>query len=479
MKKVFTRLTALIIVIGAVLSDCSKSPEAESPGSDGGAPETEAVIAGTIADITNASIAVETDGGVYLFERDDTLMHVDSGLLLTGRSITVTYTGTLAENLSVVQDVKVISFHVKADNLSGLPSAGTDDDEVEAGTETGNENNAAPASGRAQEILGTMTLEEKVAQLFLVRCPEENAAQIAQQYQFGGYTLFGRDFKDHTPDQVISDIQSYQNASKIPMLIAVDEEGGTVTRISSYSQFRAVPFWSPRDLYAEGGLDLVQSDTEEKCQLLKSLGLNLNLAPVCDISTNPVDFIYERSFGGTPEETADYVALVISTMNENGIGSALKHFPGYGSNADTHTGIAIDDRSLESFRENDLIPFKAGIDAGAPVVLVSHNIINAIDPDRPASLSPQVHELLRGELGFDGIIMTDDLYMDAIRDYTGGEEAAVMAIAAGNDLLCCSDYEIQYSAVLSAVLDGTISEARIDESVLRILNYKLNYGLIS
>ena len=136
MKKVFTRLTALIIVIGAVLSGCSKPPEAESPGSDGGAPETEAVIAGTITDITNASIVVETDGGVYLFERDDTLMHVDSGLLLTGRSITVTYTGTLAENLSVVQDVKVISFHVKADNLSGLPSAGTDDDEVEASTET-------------------------------------------------------------------------------------------------------------------------------------------------------------------------------------------------------------------------------------------------------------------------------------------------------------------------------------------------------
>ncbi len=206
MKKVFIRLTALIIVIGAVLSGCSKPPEAESSGSDGGAPETEAVITGTIADITNASIAVETDGGsVYLFERDDTLMHVDSGLLLTGRGITVTYTGTLTDNLSVVQDVKVISFHVKADNLSGLPSAGTGDDEVEAGTETGSENTASP--GRAQEILDTMTLEEKVAQLFLVRCPEENAAQIAQQYQFGGYTLFGRDFKDHTPDQVISDIQ--------------------------------------------------------------------------------------------------------------------------------------------------------------------------------------------------------------------------------------------------------------------------------
>ena len=465
MKKVFTRLTALIILIGAVLSGCSKPPEADNQ--PGNVYETEAAITGKIADITNATIAVEADGGVYIFERDDTLMHVDSGLLLTGRTITVTYLGELTESSSV-QNVEVTSFHVEAGDLSEHAYPG--EDKI---------NNEPPATDRAGEILQSMTLEEKVAQLFLVRCPKENAAQVAQQYQFGGYTLFGRDFKDHTPEQVISDIQSYQDASKIPMLIAVDEEGGPVTRVSSYSQFRAVPFWSPRSLYTEGGLDLIQSDTEEKCKLLASLGINVNLAPVCDISTNPEDFMYERSFGGTPEETADYVALVVGTMNENGIGSALKHFPGYGSNEDTHTGIAVDNRSLENFRENDLIPFQAGIDAGAPIVLVSHNIVNSIDPDRPASLSPAVHELLRSELKFEGIIMTDDLYMDAIRDYTGGEEAAVMAIIAGNDLLCCTDYETQYPAVLAAVQDGTVSEARIDESVLRILNYKLSSGLIN
>lgn len=160
------------------------------------------------------------------------------------------------------------------------------------------------------------------------------------------------------------------------------------------------------------------------------------------------------------------------------MGSVLKHFPGYGNNTDTHTGIAIDKRSLESFRQNDFLPFESGIEAGATVVLVSHNIVNSIDSEHPASLSAAAHNILREELGFDGLIITDDLYMDAIRQYTYGEEAAVMAVMAGNDLLCCTDYETQYPAVLQAVKEGKITEERINESVLRILQTKIDMGVI-
>ena len=344
------------------------------------------------------------------------------------------------------------------------------------------ENTAEAAAEQVTDIrktLDAMTLEEKVAQMFVVRCPSSDAAGVEEKYQFGGYILFANDFKGHTPDQVREDIASYQAVSQIPMFIGVDEEGGNVNRVSLYPQFRAVPFHSPRELYEEGGWDLIKSDTEEKCSLLSSLGINLNFAPVADVSTNPDDYMYQRSFGVSPQATAQYVSTVVNVMKENGMGSVLKHFPGYGNNVDTHTGIAVDDRSLESFRQNDFLPFESGIQAGAPVVLVSHNIVNAIDSQRPASLSPEVHDILRNELGFSGLIITDDLYMDAIKEYTQGQEAAVMAVIAGNDLLCCTDYETQYPAVVQAVKEGRISEERIDQSVMRILLTKQKLGIMS
>ena len=126
-----------------------------------------------------------------------------------------------------------------------------------------------------------MTLEEKVGQMFIARCPEINSVQKVKEYNLGGYILFSRDFSGKTRDEIIQNIQSYQSAAKIPMFIGVDEEGGTVNRVSTNPNLRAVPFWSPQELYAEGGFDLIQSDTQEKCELLNSLGINLNFAPIC------------------------------------------------------------------------------------------------------------------------------------------------------------------------------------------------------
>ena len=330
-----------------------------------------------------------------------------------------------------------------------------------------------------QVLLDSMTLEEKVGQLFLARCPEENAAEKAAEYHLGGYILFGRDFEDKSADEVRENIQSYQAAGAIPMFIAVDEEGGTVNRVSRNPALCAEPFQSPQALYAAGGLDLIRSDTEEKCALLSGLGIDLNFAPVCDLSQEPADFIYPRTLGQDADTTADYVKTVVSAMAGNGVGSVLKHFPGYGNNADTHTGVAVDERPLTQFKAEDFVPFRAGIDAGAGMVLVSHNIVTCMDGEHPASLSPEVHRVLREELEFDGVIVTDDLSMDGVRALVGDEDSAVLAIQAGNDLLCCTEFETQIPAVLDAVRQGTISEEQIDAAVLRVLRLKYSLGLMT
>ena len=335
-----------------------------------------------------------------------------------------------------------------------------------------------PIAARAQELLDGMTLEEKVGQMFIARCPETDAAQLAADYHLGGYILFGRDFKDKTAEQVTTDIQSYQDAAEIPLLIAVDEEGGTVNRVSSNPNLRSSPFRSPQSLYSEGGLELVRSDAQEKCRLLESLGININFAPVCDVSQDPADFIYDRTLGRDAQETSQYVAAVVETMAEEGMGSVLKHFPGYGNNTDTHTGVAYDDRPYDTFLTSDFLPFQAGIAAVADMVLVSHNIVSAMDEASPASLSPEVHRVLREDLGFTGVIVTDDLVMDGVRDFAGDDEAAVLAVQAGNDLLCCTDFQTQVPAVLAAVESGEITEEQIDAAVLRVLTMKLRLGIL-
>ena len=335
-----------------------------------------------------------------------------------------------------------------------------------------------PIAAKAQEILDGMTLEEKVGQMFIARCPETDAAQLAADYHLGGYILFGRDFKDKTAEQVTADIQSCQDAAEIPLLIAVDEEGGTVNRVSSNPNLRSSPFRSPQSLYSEGGLELVRSDAQEKCRLLESLGININFAPVCDVSQDPADFIYDRTLGRDAQETSQYVAAVVETMAEEGMGSVLKHFPGYGNNTDTHTGVAYDDRPYDTFLTSDFLPFQAGIAAGADMVLVSHNIVSAMDEASPASLSPEVHRVLREDLGFTGVIVTDDLVMDGVRDFAGDDEAAVLAVQAGNDLLCCTDFQTQVPAVLAAVESGEITEEQIDAAVLRVLTMKLRLGIL-
>lgn len=358
----------------------------------------------------------------------------------------------------------VIYFVYDFDSDANIPSDNLDTNEPEK-------------TDKITKMLDNMTIPEKVGQMFMVRVPKENADKRVSEYHLGGYIMFGRDFDNKTKEEVMGNIASWQSASDIPMLIGVDEEGGTVNRISTNTEFRSEPFKSSQELYKEGGFDLIYEDTINKSNFLKELGINVNFAPVVDVSTNPDDYIYKRSFGKNANLTSEYASTVVTAMKEANIASVLKHFPGYGNNTDTHTGISIDNRTLETFKESDFLPFEAGIKAGANIILVSHNIITNIDPDNPASLSTRVHEILRNDLGFAGVIITDDLYMDAIsKNYDSS--VAVLAILAGNDLICTTDFESQIPEVIAAVEDGTISIDRINESVRRILELKLELNLI-
>ena len=351
------------------------------------------------------------------------------------------------------------------------------------------------ASQEIEALLSSMTLEEKGGQLFFVRCPAENAVEDVTAYHLGGYILFGRDFKDTsdnwlTREQVTETIAAYQaaaiNDTGISLLIGSDEEGGTVTRASRNPNLFEKKFLSPQALAknAHDHGNVFAEDAWEKSNALLALGINVNLAPVCDVSTDPNDFIYDRTLGQDASATATFVASTVNAMKNAGIGSVLKHFPGYGNNVDTHTGIAVDERPFEIL-SLDFLPFEAGISVGEDVlgrqttsVLVSHNIITCLDPQLPASLSPEVHRILREELDFDGVVMTDDLAMDAVAAYSEDGAVAVMSIQAGNDLVLTSDYRTQIPKVLESVENGTLSMDTIDTACRRVLTWKQALGLI-
>lgn len=326
--------------------------------------------------------------------------------------------------------------------------------------------------------IANMTLEEKVGQLFFVRVPEANQLEDIQNYHLGGYILFGRDVENESQTSLQEKIASYQAASQIPLLIGADEEGGTVSRISGNPNLVATPFASPQALFASGGWEAIQADTEQKAQLLTELGINTGLFPVADVATDPNSFIYDRTIGLDATATSQYVQTVVTALKAHHSGSTLKHFPGYGNNLDSHVEIVTDDRSLDDFETSDFLPFEAGIKAGADSILVSHNIVTAIDSNQPASISPAVHQLLRNELGFTGVIMTDDMDMAGLADFISQEEAGLKALQAGNDLVMSSSYKEQIPFVIQAVQAGTYSKKELDESVYRVLSWKKELQLL-
>ena len=207
---------------------------------------------------------------------------------------------------------------------------------------------------------------------------------------------------------------------------------------------------------------------------MNELGLNLNLAPVVDVVDDKNAYMYERSIQGNTALTSEYAKTVIEASLDTGVSYTLKHFPGYGNNNDTHLGSTNDNRSYDEIYANDLPPFEAGIKAGAEAVLVSHNIVNGIDGNNPASLFPAIHNLLRNELKFTGIIITDDLSMNATNNIT---DIYSKAILAGNDILITSNYQEAINDIKNAIQNKTISEDTINKLATRIIAWKYYKGL--
>lgn len=330
---------------------------------------------------------------------------------------------------------------------------------------------------KVENTMKTMTLEEKVGQLFMARVPEQNQIMDIQNYHLGGYLLFDRDMAGKGQADVKQTIASYQEASKTPMFIGSDEEGGTVSRLSR-NQIVSPAFESPQALYQKDGWDGITKEIDRKAQVFGELGIQLGMFPDADVSTDPQSFIYDRTIGMDAKGTSHYVKLSVEEMKKQKLGSTLKHFPGYGNNRDSHVEIVTDDRSMEDLRKNDFLPFEAGIKAGVDSIMVSHNIVQAIDGNRPASISKPVHDVIRNELGFKGVIMTDDMDMAGLADFISQEEAGLQALQAGNDMILSSSYSTQIPYILEAIKKGEYSEQQLDQSVERLLTWKVELGLI-
>lgn len=336
------------------------------------------------------------------------------------------------------------------------------------------ENITVDIDNKALKLLNSMTLKEKIGQLLLIRTPKIDKIDTIKKYNPAGYILFQRDIKNKTKEELINEISLFQETANIPMFIAIDEEGGTVSRLSTNKNIVKDPFLSPQELYKKGGFEKIREDSIIKMNLLKELGINMNLAPVADISTDPTSFIYERSFGKNKNETAKYIKTVLKTQS-NDVSYVLKHFPGYSNNLDTHKGLAIDNRPYKIIKNNDFLPFKVGIKNGANAIMVSHNIITSID-NKPATLSRNIHNILRNELNFNGIIITDDMSMGAIKKYNTNTPY-IDSVLAGNNVIIVTDYIDAYEEIYNAVIEDKITEELISKLVLKTLQFKLNLNL--
>ncbi len=413
-----------------------------------------------------ATVLSISDGLVTLQDKDNVIytFNIDDIDVPLGTNIAIEYTGLLDKNKDI-QDGKIVSYTTMKSETdeNGIPSEWLDNGVF------------SNYYILAYDKLKKMSLDDKIGQLFLVRYPEFNQIEDLKKYKFGGFVFFERDFKNKTEQEVKDMIKKLQNNSNIPLLTAVDEEGGNVVRVSSNPNLAPKKFPSSSELYNSGGLDAIKNDTIEKSKILSNLGLNLNLAPVVDVTTSRDDYMYDRALQQDTKTTSDFAKTVIEASKNTGVSYTLKHFPGYGNNTDTHSGASTDSRSIEDIRKNDLPPFKSGIDVGAESILVSHNTVTSIDKDNPASLSTSIHNILRSELGFTGIIITDDLDMGAVSTI---DDAVTKAILAGNDLIITTDYEKDIAKVRDAVSKGTISTNQIDKLAFKVIAWKYYKGML-
>ena len=343
-----------------------------------------------------------------------------------------------------------------------------------------------PVKVRAEELLSGMTLREKLCQLMIVR-PEvltgespvtaagETTRLALETYPVGGLIYSVDNLV--TQEQTREMITNTQSCSKLPLFISADEEGGNVGRL----MYKLGTTWvNSMYSYKDEGADTAYANAKTIGTDMVSCLFNTDFAPVADVWTNPDNTVIgDRAYSDDFEQAAELVSSAVRGFTDGGVVCCLKHFPGHGdTSTDTHEGAAVVSKSLDELREGELLPFKSGIEAGADMVMIGHITVTALD-DVPATISKAViTELLRGDLGWDGVVITDSLDMGALAGYDNGEVCIRFLEAGGDIMLGIPDVEAALTALEAAVTDGRLTEQRIDESVLRVLGLKIEHGII-
>ena len=343
-----------------------------------------------------------------------------------------------------------------------------------------------------QNIVDSMSLEEKVAQLFLVQ-PEaivdigtataagDATKQAINKTPVGGFVYFSDNLQSEQQVQdMLRNVQKYsEDRIGLPAFLSVDEEGGTVARVASTGRFDVTDVGDMAKIGASGDVQQAKQAGETIGSYLSELGFNLDFAPDADVLTNPDNTVVKkRSFGSDPRVVSDMSLAVAQGLAQHQVYSVYKHFPGHGATAgDTHQGYAYTDKTLDELKQSELIPFENAIQNNAAFIMAAHiSAPRVTGDDTPASLSKtMITDILRGQMGYDGIVVTDAMNMGAVTEQYTSAQAAVKALQAGADLvLMPEDFQEAYQGVLDAVKDGTLTEQRINESVTRIVTVKVH-----
>lgn len=351
-------------------------------------------------------------------------------------------------------------------------------------------------TGMASDIIKNMTLEEKIGQVFIVnlegldtskgsyyefRKTTDNMLENLKTYHIGGVILFARNIENR--EQVANLISELQDNSEVPLYISVDEEGGSVARIGSNPNMKTTTFPPMQQVGGTEDAQYAYTIGETIGREIKELGFNLNFAPVADVRTSELNTeIGDRSFGDDKNIVSSMVVQVVKGLQNQNVSATLKHFPGQGSSSgDSHLGAVNIDNDIVKMRKIDFVPFIEGVKAGADFIMVSHISISRVTENtKPASLSSLVmNEMIRSELEFQGIIITDAMDMKAITERYSSAEASIEAIKAGVDIVLMPDnFQEAYDAVKEAVENNEITEDRINTSLQRIIENKIKRGLI-
>ena len=352
--------------------------------------------------------------------------------------------------------------------------------------------NIPDKTDKVQQIVDSMLLEEKVAQLFLVQ-PEaivdigtataagDATKQAINKTPVGGFVYFSDNLQSEQQVQdMLRNVQKYsEDRIGLPAFLSVDEEGGTVARVASTGRFDVTDVGDMAKIGASGDVQQARQAGETIGSYLSELGFNLDFAPDADVLTNPDNTVVKkRSFGSDPRVVSDMSLAVAQGLAQHQVYSVYKHFPGHGATAgDTHQGYAYTDKTLDELKQSELIPFENAIQNNAEFIMAAHiSAPRVTGDDTPASLSKtMITDILRGQMGYDGIVVTDAMNMGAVTEQYTSAQAAVKALQAGADLvLMPEDFQEAYQGVLDAVKDGTLTEQRINESVTRIVKVKVH-----